>query len=94
MVSAVIFDLGGAFVDWPDGEEAVAERFGEGFVSDMFDRSEPDEVVSLPRTELVSMLERSGLMYVLVDAPPGDQTQPETLPVMLAWEFAEGLRGR
>jgi hypothetical protein len=33
-------------------------------------------------------------MYVLVDAPPGDQTQPETLPVMLTWEFAEGLRGR
>jgi hypothetical protein len=32
-------------------------------------------------------------MYVLVDAP-GDQTQPETLPVMLTWEFAEGLRGR
>ena len=93
MVSAVIFDLGGTFVDWPDGEEAV-EHFGEGFVRDMFDRSEPDEVVSFPRTELVSMLERSGLMYVLVDAPPGDQTQPETLPVMLAWEFAEGLRGR
>jgi hypothetical protein len=40
------------------------------------------------------MLERSGLMYVLVDAPPGYQTQPETLPVMLVWEFAEGLRGR
>jgi FMN phosphatase YigB (HAD superfamily) len=93
MVSAVIFDLGGTLVDWPDGEEAV-EHFGEGFVSDMFERSEPDEVVSLPGTELVSMLERSGLMYALVDAPPGDQTQPETLPVMLAWEFAEGLRGR
>ena len=93
MVSAVIFDLGGTLVDWPDREGAV-ERFGEGFVSDMFERSEPDEVVSLPRTELVSMLERSGLMYVLVDAPPGDQTQPETLPVMVAWEFAEGLRGR
>ena len=73
MVSAVIFDLGSTLVDWPNWEEAV-ERFGEGFVSDM--------------------LERSGLMYVLVDAPPGDQTQPETLPVMLAWEFAEGLRGR
>jgi FMN phosphatase YigB (HAD superfamily) len=93
MVIAVIFDLGGTLVDWPDGEEAV-EHFGEGFVNDMFERSEPDEVVSLPRTELVSMLERSGLMYVLVDAPPGDQTQPETLPVMLAWEFAEGRRGR
>ena len=93
MVSAVIFDLGGTLVDWPDGEEAV-EDFGEGFVSDMFERSEPDEVVSLPGTELVSMLERSGLMYALVDAPPGDQTQPETLPVMLAWEFAEGPRGR
>jgi FMN phosphatase YigB (HAD superfamily) len=93
MVSAVIFDLGGTLVDWPDGEEAV-EHFGKGFVSDMFECSEPDEVVSLPRTELVSMLERSGLMYVLVDAPPGYQTQPETLPVMLAWEFAEGLRGR
>ena len=93
MVSAVIFDLGSTVVDRPNREEAV-ERFGEGFVSDMFERSEPDEVVSLPRTELVSMLERSGLMYVLVDAPPGDQTQPETLPVMLAWEFAEGLRGR
>ena len=93
MVSAVIFDLGGTLVDWPDGEEAV-EHFGEGFVNDMFERSEPDEVVSLPRTELVSMLERSGLMYVLVDAPPGDQTQPETLPVMLAREFAEGLRGK
>ena len=64
MVSAVIFDLGGTVVDRPNREEAV-ERFGEGFVSDMFERSEPDEVVSLPRTELVSMLERSGLMYVL-----------------------------
>jgi FMN phosphatase YigB (HAD superfamily) len=94
MVSAVIFDLGSTLVDWPNWEEAV-ERFGEGFVSDMFEHSEPDEVVSLPRTQLVSVLERSGLMYVLVDAPPGDQTQPETLPViMLAWEFAEGLRGR
>ena len=58
--------------------EAAVKHFGEGFVS----------------TELVSMLERSGLMYVLVDAPPGYQTQPETLPVMLTWEFAEGLRGR
>ena len=89
----MIFHLGSTLVDWPNGEEAV-ERFGEGFVSDMFERSEPDEVVSLPRTQLVSVLERSALMYVLVDAPPGDQTQPETLPVMLAWEFAEGLRGR
>jgi hypothetical protein len=52
MVNAVIFDLGGTLVDWPDREGAV-ERFGEGFVSDMFERSEPDEVVSLPRTELV-----------------------------------------
>ena len=52
MVSAVIFDLGGTLVDWPNWEEAV-EGFGEGFVSDMFERSEPDEVVSLPRTELV-----------------------------------------
>ena len=93
MVSAVIFDLGSTLVDWPNWEEAV-ERFGEGFVSDTFERSQPDEVVSLPRTQLVSKLERSGLMYVLVDAPPGDQTQPETLPVMPAWEFAEGLRGR
>jgi FMN phosphatase YigB (HAD superfamily) len=84
MVSAVIFDLGSTLVDWPNWQEAV-ERFGEGFVSDMFERSEPDEVVLLPRTELVSMLDRSGLMYVLVDVPPGDQTQqPETLPVMLA----------
>jgi hypothetical protein len=93
MLSAVIFDLSSTLVDWPNWEEAV-ERFGEGFVSDTFERSQPDEVVSLPRTQLVSMLERSGLMYVLVDAPPGDQTQPETLPVMPAWEFAEGLRGR
>ena len=93
MVSAVMFDLCSTLVDWPNWKEAV-ERFGEGFVGDMFERSEPDEVVSLPRTELVSKLERSGLMYELVDAPPGDQTQPETLPVMLAWEFAEGLRGR
>ena len=93
MVSAVIFDLGSTLVDRPNREGAV-ERFGEGFVSDTFERSEPDEVVSLPRTELVSMLERSGLMYLLVDAPPGYQTQPETLPVMLAWEFAERLRGR
>ena len=93
MVSAVIFDLGSTLVNWPHWEEAV-ERFGEGFVSDMFERSESDEVVSLPRMQPVSMLERSGLMYVLVDAPPGDQTQPETLPVMLAWEFAVGLRGR
>ena len=53
MVSAVIFDLGGTLVDWPDGEAAV-KHFGEGFVSDMFERSEPDEVVSLPRTELAS----------------------------------------
>ena len=93
MLSAVIFDLSSTLVDWPNWEEAV-ERFGEGFVSDTFERSQPDEVVSLPRTQLVSMLQRSGLMYVLVDAPPGDQTQPETLPVMPAWEFAEGLRGR
>ncbi len=93
MLSAVIFDVSSTLVDWPNWEEAV-ERFGEGFVSDTFERSQPDEVVSLPRTQLVSKLERSGLMYVLVDAPPGDQTQPETLPVMPAWEFAEGLRGR
>jgi FMN phosphatase YigB (HAD superfamily) len=75
MVSAVIFDLGGTLVDWPDGEEAV-EHFGEGFVSDMFECSEPDEVVSLPRTELVSMLECSGLMYVLVDAPLATKPSP------------------
>ena len=93
MVSAVIFDLGSTLVDWPNREGAV-ERFGEGLVSDTFERSEPDEVVSLPRTQLVSMLERSGLMYVLVNAPPGYQTQPETLPAMLAWVFVEGLRGR
>ena len=52
MVSAVIFGLGSTLVDWPNWEEAV-ERFGGGFVSDMFERSEPEEVVSLPRTELV-----------------------------------------
>lgn len=94
MLSAVIFDLSSTLVDWPNWEEAV-ERFGEGFVSDTFERSQPDEVVSLPRTELVSMLEALWPhVSALVDAPPGDQTQPETLPVMPAWEFAEGLRGR
>jgi hypothetical protein len=82
MVSAVIFDLGGTLVDWPDGEEAV-EHFGKGFVSDMFECSEPDEVVSLPRTELVSMLECSGLMYVLVDAPLA--TKPSPRPSRLCW---------
>jgi len=71
--------------------EAV-DRYGEEFTSRMFDNAEPDEVISLSRSELVSLLNSSGLMYVLVDPLPGDQPQPENLPIRLAWEFAEGLR--
>src|SRR5215218_4445012 len=65
---------------------------GEEFTNRMFDNMEPEKVVSLSRSELVSVLDSSGLMYVLVDPTPGDQPQPEHLPIRLAWEFAEGLR--
>jgi hypothetical protein len=64
----------------------------EEFTNRMFDNMEPEKVVSLSRSELVSVLDSSGLMYVLVDPTPGDQPQPEHLPIRLAWEFAEGLR--
>ena len=63
---------------------------GEEFTNRRFDNTEPERVVSLSRSELLSVLDSSGLMYVLVDPPPGDQ--PEHLPIRLAWEFAEGLR--
>ncbi len=65
---------------------------GEEFTNRMFDNMEPEKVVSHSRSELVSVLDSSGLMYVLVDPTPGDQPQPEHLPIRLAWEFAEGLR--
>jgi hypothetical protein len=58
----------------------------------MFDDTEFPEVVSLSRSELASMLDSSGLMYVLVDPLPGDQPQPGIFPTRLAWEFADELR--
>jgi hypothetical protein len=53
---------------------------------------EPSEVFSLSRSELVSMLDGSGLMYVVVDPLPVDQRHHENLQIRLAWEFAEELR--
>ena len=76
----------------PDAYLDAVDSYGEEFTGRMFDNTEPTEVVSLSRSELVSVLDSSGLMYVLVDPPPGDQPQPEHLPIRLAWEFAEGLR--
>jgi hypothetical protein len=76
----------------PDAYLDAVNRFGEEFLSRMVDNTEPEEVVSLSPSELVSVLDSSGLMYVLVDPTPGDQPQPENLPIRLAWEFAEGLR--
>jgi hypothetical protein len=76
----------------PDAYLDAVDRYGENNTSRMFDNTEPSEVVSLSRLELATMLGSSGLMYVLVDPLPGDQPQPENLPIRLAWEFAEGLR--
>jgi hypothetical protein len=76
----------------PDAYLDALDRFGEELTNRMFDNTNPDKVVSLSRSELVSVLDSSGLMYVLVDPSPGDQPQPEQLPIQLAWEFAEGLR--
>jgi hypothetical protein len=76
----------------PDAYLDAVERYGEEDTSQTFDNTEPAEVVSLSRSELVSVLGTSGLMYVLVDPQPGDQPQPEHLPIRLALEFAEGLR--
>jgi hypothetical protein len=76
----------------PDAYLDAVDRYGEEFTSRMFDNTEPDEVISLSRSELASMLDSSGLMYVLVDPPPGNQPQPENHPIRLAWEFAEKLR--
>jgi len=76
----------------PDAYLDASDRYGEEFTNRMFDNTNPDKVVSLSRSELFSVIDNSGLMYVLVDPPPGDQPQTEQLPIRLAWEFAEGLR--
>jgi hypothetical protein len=65
---------------------------GEELTNQMYKNTEPEKVVSLSRSELLSVLDSSGLMYVLVDPTPGDQPQPEHHPIQLAWELAEGLR--
>jgi hypothetical protein len=70
----------------------AVDRYGEEATSRMFDSTEPAEVVSLSRSELVSMLDGSSLMYVIVDPLPGDQPQPGTFATRLAWDFAEELR--
>ena len=77
----------------PDAYLDAVNRYGEERTSQMFENTEPSEVVSLSRSELASMLDGSDLMYVLVDPHLGDQPQPENLPIRLAWEFAEELRG-
>jgi hypothetical protein len=76
----------------PDAYLDAIDRYGEEFTSKMFNNTESPQVVSLSRSELVTMLDNSGLMYVLGDPPPGDQPQPERLPIRLAWDFAEELR--
>ncbi len=76
----------------PEAYLDAVDRYGEEATSRMLDRTEPAEVISLTRSELASMLDGSGLMYVLVDPTPGDQPQPENHPIRLAWEFADELR--
>jgi hypothetical protein len=79
----------------PEAYVDVVSRYGEEFANELIDGAEPSEVVSLSRSELLSMLDSSNLMYVVVDPQPGDQPQSEDPAklVVLAWEFAEALRG-
>src|SRR5215203_3275894 len=77
----------------PDAYLEAVRGYGEDLVNGALENSAPDDVASLSRAELASMLDRSGVVYVLVDPTPGNLPQPQPLPVWLAWEFMERLRG-